>query len=84
MPSPTLLFLTIVIGAVLIAAYWPEYAKSVFNHYRSVREVVLPVVIVVFGWVLLDTGSWMAILLGAFMLVVLVWTIYFDYDGMPF
>lgn len=75
----TTLFLigSIVAAAVLIAAWTPSRTKRLFTGYKMLRNIVLAIVVIIVAPVLLGTGYWPAMLIGAVMIIIIVWTLWF-------
>ena len=83
MSSTIFIIATLVAAAVLLAAWMPERTKTVFSGYKMLRNVALAVIVVIVAPVLIGTGYWPAMLFGAAMIIVVVWTLWFGPLGEP-
>lgn len=77
MSTTLLLIATVVAIAILLAAWSPSRTKRLFTGYKMARNVVLLVIVVIVAPVLIGTGYLPAMLFGAGMIVIAVWTFWF-------
>lgn len=77
MSSTIFIILTIASAAVLIAAWMPEKAKRIFTGYQFIRNIALVIALFVVVPVLMGTGYLPAMAVGAGMIVVVIWGLWF-------
>lgn len=75
-----LVILSIAAIALLIAAYFPDTAVTVYSGYERLKKFLVPVVVVFGAFILLGTGLWQAVAVGTAMIVLFVWGVYFSDD----
>lgn len=83
MSSTLFIIGTLVAAAILLAAWMPERTKTVFSGYKTLRNIALAVIVVIVAPVLIGTGYLPAMLFGAAMIIIVVWTLWFGPLGEP-